>query len=46
MTTQELIDELEEHVDNAGSWDVRDDEGREVTGVRLTPKGIVLEVER
>lgn len=45
MTTTELIKALEELADTSGDWEVRDDNGNAVTGVRLTPKGVVVEVE-
>lgn len=44
MTAHELIEALEEVADDAGSWDVTDELGRVVTGVRLTRKGVVVEV--
>jgi hypothetical protein len=45
MTTQDLIDALEEVLDGAGDWEVRDENDNAVTGVRLTRKGVVVEVE-
>jgi len=45
MTAHELIEALEAIADDAGSWDVMDEQGRVVTGVQLTPRGVVVEVE-
>ena len=45
MTTIELIEALEDVADASGDWDVKDDNGNAITGVRLTPKGVVVEVE-
>jgi hypothetical protein len=45
MTANELIKALEEVADASGDWDVKDENGNAITGVRLTPRGIVVEVE-
>lgn len=45
MTAHQLIEALEEVANDAGSWDVTDEQGRTVTGVTLTRRGCVVEVE-
>jgi hypothetical protein len=45
VTAHELIEALEEVADASGDWDVKDENGNTITGVRLTPKGVVVEVE-
>jgi hypothetical protein len=45
MTAHELIEALEQVADDAGSWDVTDELGQVVTGVKLTRRGVVIVVE-
>lgn len=46
MTAFELIEALEQVADDAGSWDVTDQQGRPIVGVSLTRRGCVVEVEK
>lgn len=45
MSVSELIEELEALDERDKDWIVRDSEGNEVVGVKMSIRGVVLEVE-
>lgn len=45
MTIAELIELLEDIEDASGDWDVEDERGNKVTGVRITRRSVIVEVE-